>query len=237
MYQVSTLQALLLGYTKGVVSVGEFIKHGSIGLGTFANVNGEMIAVDGKVFKANNKGEATEVSPEEKIPFAAITDMIDSKKFAINDVQSIDDLKSILNNSIEEDFGLNSMHVIRIDGLFPIVKARSEEGLKTRHVKLSEILRVNQKDFRFENIKGTMVCLYFPDYMDGINAPGWHLHFISEDRTKGGHVFDLTIDTAVGTKSINHNIEIQLPTDAEFDTYSLKTVSDEEVKKVEQGKE
>ena len=35
MYQVSTLQALALGYTRGVITVGELKKHGDIGLGTF----------------------------------------------------------------------------------------------------------------------------------------------------------------------------------------------------------
>ena len=43
MYQVSTLQALLLGYSRAVVSVSELLKHGDIGLGTFTDVDGEMI--------------------------------------------------------------------------------------------------------------------------------------------------------------------------------------------------
>ena len=52
----------------------------------------------------------------------------------------------------------------------------------------------------------SLVGVYFPDYMDGINMPGWHLHFLSEDRAKGGHVFD---------------------------TYSLKQDLQEEIKSVE----
>ena len=80
-----------------------------------------------------------------------------------------------------------------------------------------------------------MVCLYYPDYMDGINAPGWHVHFLSEDRTKGGHVFDLSI--ARGKVRIDKiaNIEIQLPSEPAFDTYSLKEASGSDIKKVEQG--
>ena len=35
LYQVSTLQALALGYTKPVVTAKEMIKNGDIGLGTF----------------------------------------------------------------------------------------------------------------------------------------------------------------------------------------------------------
>ena len=89
-------------------------------------------------------------------------------------------------------------------------------------------------DFTFNHIEGTVVALYFPDYMDGINAAGWHLHFISADRQRGGHVFDLAYESVQAKHVMLHNIQIQLPTDAGFDTYALKSVSKEDVKKVEQ---
>lgn len=236
MYQISTLQALLLGYTKGVVSAGKFIEHGEIGLGTFAGVNGEMIVLDRQIYKADNEGNVTKVSDDEGIPFAAITSMRDVIEFDIEKVDSIDQLRVILTNAIEEDFGLNSMYAIRIDGRFSVVKARSESGLVAHHVELSKILKLNQKDFEFKDIEGTMVCLYFPDYMDGVNAAGWHLHFVDESRMHGGHVFDLQFEKASAKRTKVQNIQIQLPTDAEFDTYSLKTVSKDEVEKVEQSK-
>ena len=46
-YQVSTLQALAMGYTKKVITVGELLEYGDTGLGTYENVDGEMIVVDG----------------------------------------------------------------------------------------------------------------------------------------------------------------------------------------------
>ena len=79
-----------------------------------------------------------------------------------------------LNNIIDSHFGLNSMHMARIDGEFDIVDARSESGYESVHVDLKTILGKTQKAFKFEKIKGTLVCVYFPDYMDGINAFGWH---------------------------------------------------------------
>lgn len=53
-YQVSTLQALALGYSKSVITVGELLKHGNLGLGTFEDVDGEMIVLDGKCYRARN---------------------------------------------------------------------------------------------------------------------------------------------------------------------------------------
>ena len=111
-----------------------------------------------------------------------------------------------LTRRIEEHFGLNSMHVVRIDGTFSKIDARSEAPYRSHHISLKNMLEKTQKAFVFENISGSLVGVYFPDYMDGINMPGWHLHFLSDDKTKGGHVFD-----------------------------SLKAASDDEIKKVEKG--
>lgn len=81
--------------------------------------------------------------------------------------------------------------MVRIDGEFNKVYARAETGLHTYHVELKEILKANQRDFSFDNVSGSLVCVYYPDYMQGINAAGWHFHFVSSDRTKGGHVFEI----------------------------------------------
>ena len=72
--------------------------------------------------------------------------------------------------------------------------------------------------------------------MDGINASGWHLHFISNDKKYGGHVFDFIMKSGKGYISKINEIEIKLPDEPIFDTYSLKQVTDDEVKAVEQGK-
>lgn len=235
MYQVSTLQALALGYSRAVVTVGELLEQGDIGLGTFEDVNGEMIVVDGVCCRATEDGTVTVAPPEMGVPFAAVSRTVDARCFELASIDSISVLKTQLDLKVEEGFGLNSMHIVRIDGSFPLVRARSESAYRSQHISLKEILSTTQKDFHFENIRGTLVCVYFPDYMDGINAPGWHFHFLSEDKKRGGHVFELVMERgAVQLTKINR-IEIQLPREAAFDTYSLKNASEDEIKQVEQG--
>ena len=151
-------------------------------------------------------------------------------------MRSIEDLKTLLNIRIEELFGLNSMHMVRINGEFELIDARSEEAYHAIHVSLKDMLRQTQKSFRFDNVTGVLVCVYYPDFMDGINASGWHIHFISDDRQKGGHVFDLKMKSGHAQLDKISTIEIQLPDDPVFDTYSLKEASDDDIKKVEQGK-
>lgn len=237
MYQVSTLQALMLGYTKRVITVEELCTHGNIGLGTFEDVNGEMILLDGHCYRAMDDGSVVEADPTMGVPFSSVTMMNEGVTFSVGSVEGIDDLKDILNNKIEEDFGLNSMHVVRIDASFSKLYARSEAPYRSQHVSLKDVLSQTQKDFLFEKAEGTLVCVYYPDYMDGINAPGWHLHFVSKDRTQGGHVFELKMEKGEATLVKINRIDIQLPQDPSFDTYSLKEASEDEIKKVEQGKE
>ena len=93
-----------------------------------------------------------------------------------------------------------------------------------------------QRDFYFEDLRGSLVCVYYPDYMDGINAAGWHFHFVSEDRQRGGHVFDLHMTEGSVILDKISRINLQLPRDAAFDTYSLKDASKDDLKQVEQGK-
>lgn len=235
MYQVSTLQALALGYARPVVKVSELLAHGDTGLGTFEDVNGEMIAIDGHCWQAGPDGSVREASSEAGIPFAAVAGLEGRRRFTLTDIADIASLKAELDRRIEEDFGLNSMHIVRIDGRLEKVWARSESPFHAQHVTLKTMLAQTQRDFTFENIDGMLVCVYFPDYMDGINAPGWHLHFLSADHTCGGHVFELSMLRGEARLDKLNRIEIQLPREPAFDTYALREASEDEIRQVEQG--
>ena len=234
-YQVSTLQALMLGYSRAVIPVSELLKHGDIGLGTFTDVDGEMIVLDGCCYRATENGDVVLAEPERGVPFSTVTHMTESTPIEFGFIKNVGDLKDALNIIVDSHFGLNSMHMVRIDGEFEVVDARSESGCESVHVDLKTILGKTQRAFKFENIRGTLVCVYFPDYMDGINAAGWHLHFISEDKLHGGHVFEIVMKSGKGLISKINSIELKLPDEPVFDTYALKNVSKETVKAVEQG--
>ena len=235
-YQVSTLQALALGFSKSVITVEELLRHGNMGLGTFEDVDGEMIVLDGKCYRAQNNGNVLSAESERGVPFASVCCFQPQRLEKTGRIDTIEKLKEWLTLRIEEDFALNSMYAVRIDGEFSKVDARSESGTKAHHVTLKDALSVTQKAFIFENIKGTLVCVYYPDYMDGINAAGWHLHFLSEDKQCGGHVFDISLTQGEAAFCRITSIEIDIPDSPAFDTYALKGASKDEIKSVEQGK-
>lgn len=235
-YQVSTLQALALGFSKSVMTVEELLEHGNLGLGTFEDVDGEMIVIDGKCYRAQNNGDVILAENERGVPFASVCHFQSQRLEELGKMETIEQLKTWLTLRIEEDFGLNSMYAVRIDGEFSKVDARSESGTKAHHVTLKDALSVTQKAFIFENVKGSLVCVYYPDYMDGINAAGWHLHFLSEDKKYGGHVFDLSLIQGNAAFCRITSVEVRIPDTPAFDTYALKGASQEEIKSVEQGK-
>ncbi len=233
MYQVSTLQALALGYSRAVINVEELLKEGDTGLGTFEDVNGEMIVLEGHCYRADQDGNVTVVSSQVGVPFAAVAKLYGEQQFSLRNLPDITSIRTELTNKIEERFGLNSMHIVRIDGVFEKVDARSEAPYRSHHITLKEVLGRTQQSFVFEKIRGSLVGVYFPDYMDGINMPGWHLHFLSEDRSKGGHVFDAAVREGMAKVDKITNIFINLPKEAVFDTYSLKQDLQDEIKSVE----
>ena len=235
-YQVSTLQALGLGFSKSVTTVGELLEHGDLGLGTFEDVDGEMIVLDGKCYRAQNNGDVVFAENERGVPFAAVCHFQSQRVADLGEMDTIEKLKEWLTLNIEEEFGLNSMYAVRIEGEFSKVDARSESGTKAHHVTLKDALSVTQKAFIFENVKGALVCVYYPDYMDGINAAGWHLHFLSEDKKHGGHVFDISLTQGSAAFCRITSVEVRIPDTPAFDTYALKGASQDEIKSVEQGK-
>ena len=235
-YQASTLQALALGYTRPVVTVEELLEHGDTGLGTFENVDGEMIVLDGVCYQAKQDGSIVRTEDSAGVPFAVAGFVKDGRTFKIDEKKDLAAIKLELTLRIEEDFGLNSIHIARIDGLFDTVHARAGAPYRSQHVSLKDILSKTQKDFSFERLHGTLVCVYYPDYMDGINASGWHMHFVSENKKHGGHVFEATLSSGECLLQKMDRIEIQLPREAAFDTYSLKEASQDEIEEVELGK-
>lgn len=193
-FQVSLLDGLMQGDYDGTATVGQLLQNGDTGLGTFDQLDGEMIVLDGVVYKAKSDGSVAAVPVTQTVPFAAVTHFQDD--IPATEVSSIADfggLKTALDDIIAKQTGdFNQFYVAEITGSFDMVHVRSVPMQSKPYKPLAEVTK-NQAEFEYENIPGTAVAMRFPDYMQGINLPGWHLHFLSDDKTKGGHVLDLKL--------------------------------------------
>ncbi len=195
LFQVSLLQGLTFGDYNGSITASQLKEKGDIGLGTFDALDGEMIVLDGVVYKAKSDGSVEAVSDNETIPFSNVTFFDEDEKQTIENVDDIDALKDLLNEKIADKAG-NGFCVIKITGKFKEMNVRSEYEQTEPYKPLATALETDQTFFDYSDIEGTVVGLYCPQYMKQLNAAGWHLHFISKDKEKGGHVLGLNVDSA-----------------------------------------
>ena len=95
-YQVSTISSLLAGGYDGTITVGEILSHGNFGLGTFNGVDGEMMVLDGQVYRATVDGRAHLVDPSELTPFAVVVLLQPQSSMAVAAGQSLEQLEAAL---------------------------------------------------------------------------------------------------------------------------------------------
>jgi acetolactate decarboxylase len=187
LFQASTIGALLDGAFEGDLSFRELAGHGDLGLGTLNHLDGEMIAIDGEFFRADVDGHATRIDPEERTPFAVVTSFqpsVDERLPA--EELSHEELLARLDELVPVD---SSSCAIRLDGRFASVRARSVPRQEPPYRPLTEVV-ADQHVFELTDVEGTMLGFRFPAYVEGIEVAGYHLHFISADRSRGGHVLD-----------------------------------------------
>ena len=231
-YQVALLQSLTQGYYDGIIPVSELKKHGDIGIGTFEGVNGEMIVLEGTVYQALGDGIVQVAADNETVPFSNVTFF--DKDIAV-DMSGIDNMsafKSELDKAVNDN-GKNMFYVVKVNGTFDKMLVRSELKQEKPYKSLDKALETDQREFTYENISGTVVGLYCPDYMSGLNAAGWHFHFISDDRTKGGHMLELSFKEAKAELDITPSFDMKLSDNADFQSMELAKNVDEAIKKVE----
>ena len=208
-YQVSLLNALMQGDYDGTVSISELLQNGDTGLGTFDQLDGEMIVLDGVVYKAKSDGTVELVDATDKVPFAVVSYF--DEEIAGGELVNIADLEGLkvaLDKTISDTTGdFNQYYIATIRGDYDLVHVRSVPIQSKPYKPLAEVTK-NQAEFEYTDTPGTVVALRFPDHMDGINLPGWHFHFLSDDKSKGGHVLDAKL--ASGSVNLDHIREFNL---------------------------
>ncbi|MCQ2070489.1 MAG: acetolactate decarboxylase [archaeon] len=234
MTQVSVLNGLMMGDYYGSMEVGELLSHGDIGLGTFEGVDGEMIVLDGVCYQARYDGTVVKVSSDMKVPFACVTYLDDEFVFDIKDIKSAEGLKKALDEVVEKH-SANYMYVAKIDGTFDKLTVRSELPQEEPYKKLTEVMKTDEVRFDHKDIEGTIVAVYCPNYMRDINSAGWHFHFISDDRKVGGHLLEVSFDSAKAVLDLTDTMNLVLPDGDYFKKIDVMEITQKDIGDVEQG--
>ncbi|HEX2071905.1 MAG TPA: acetolactate decarboxylase [Thermoleophilaceae bacterium] len=183
-FQTSTVAALVAGAFDGDLSFAELARHGDLGLGTLNGLDGEMIAVDGRFLRADVDGRINEIDPSALTPFAVVTSFSPTVSFELDG--PLDHHAFLKEVNRHAPPGSPSC-AIRADGDFELVHARSVPRQQPPYRTLAEAA-ADQHEFDFHEVTGTLVGFRFPDYAEGIELPGFHLHFVDAARERGGHV-------------------------------------------------
>jgi acetolactate decarboxylase len=234
LFQASTIGALLEGAFDGDLSFAELAEHGDLGLGTLNHLDGEMVALDGEFFRADVEGRTTPVGPEERTPFAVVTRFEptvekrlpgEAGRFS----RSHEELLACLDELVPAEA---SSCAIRLDGRFSLVRARSVPRQTPPYRPLTEVV-ADQHVFELADVEGTMLGFRFPNYAEGIEVGGYHLHFISADRSRGGHVLGSQTGELRVRIDPSDDLHIELPPEVELEDPDLAEETHAAVEAVE----
>ena len=227
LFQTSTFEALLEARYEGEVSFAELAEHGDLGLGTFDAVDGEMIAVDGEFFRADVTGGVHPVEPSRRTPFAVVAFFEATHRLELP--EPLDNARFM--SSLDAELGdPATIHALRVEGRFRCVHARSVPRQRRPYPPMTEVA-ASQNVFDLEHVEGTMVGFRFPDYAKGINVPGYHLHFVTADRARGGHVLECA--TRGVTVEVDDSIDLHVELPAGIELSSPGATSDAALRRVE----
>lgn len=229
-YQTGTINSLLQAVYDGDASMEKLSQHGDFGLGALDAIDGELIVCDGKFFRADARGQLNQLAPETCSPFAVITKFTSEHSFEIT-ASSFAELEQKL---LPQLISANLIYAIRIKALFNHIELRSEECTCRPYRKLVEILPDLQRTFSVDNIRGTLVGVWFPNYLAQVNVPGFHFHFIDEQQQVGGHVFGLKMEHGKVEIQTLHGFELDLIQSDEFYQANLDINNGAAVAQVEQ---
>ena len=227
-YLSAPINALVEGLYVENTTIAQVKQHGDFGLGTFNYLDGEMLLLDGKVYQIRSDGNVYDVGDDEKSPFACVTFFSPDTFDDIGGAFGVPDLNTLLDNLIPSK---NMLYAIRIDGVFSHVRCRAVPRSEN-HRPLVEATR-DQPVFDFHDVRGCLAGFYTPAFMESLNAPGFHLHFLAEDRRRGGHLMTCTLKEArIGIQHVPR-LEVGLPVTLDYLTVDLTRDIGKDLEKAE----
>lgn len=191
--------------------VRDLLGHGSFGIGTFDALDGEMVVLGGTCYQLRADGGATLANLDAYTPYAVATNFVPHIERELPANISRAEASTFIDKMTASE---NYMYALRIDGEFSSVTTRTVVKQAKPYRPMVEATD-DDAVIVHENVRGTVVGFRTPLYEQGIGVPGCHAHFITEDRTAGGHILDFRATHAVASLCLGTDLRLQLPlTDA-----------------------
>lgn len=228
-YQYATINALMEGGFDGDITLAALQKKGTFGIGTFNELDGEMIGFDNHFYQIKSDGKAYAVASSQKTPFAVVANFAKDKTVTISQIVDLKKLYILL-DSLSPNKNLYVGYKIKVK--CQTLKTRSvSKQIKPYPLMIDAVKK--QSVFELETISGTLVGFRFPEYMKGLNVPGYHFHFLSDDTKSGGHVLELSGSNFEIEIDYMADFELHIPDNEDFNKLNLTKTKAEDLEKVE----
>lgn len=203
----------MAGNMAGTITVGDLLKHGSTGIGTFDGLDGEVIILDSEVYQATSSGQVNHITDRQvKMPFASVHYPADLQPLDLTKV----DFPYLNDHLVTAHDLANVFAALRLTGEFNHVKVRIAPKQEPPYPSLLEVAK-GQPTFTRDHVTGTVIGYYAPAIFGSVTAAGWHLHFISDDRQFAGHLLEFNADHLTGDLQVFDQLDQHFPiTDQAF---------------------
>jgi acetolactate decarboxylase len=228
--QFSTMDALLAGDYDGYATCRTVVCDGDLGIGTFDRLDGEMVLLDGRLYQVRSDGKVYMPSPDATTPFASVVNFRPTQVRMVPAGLNFQEFQTWMDTQLP---GTNVVCAFRLTGQFQHVKARSVPAQSKPYPLLVDVVRTSQSVFELGKCSGTLVGFRLPDFVKGINVPGYHVHFLTADRQAGGHVLDFTLEGGTMEFALCSRIDLLLPDGGALQGIDFSHDRSEELNKVE----
>lgn len=211
LYVSSPVNALVQGILREDKTLAQILTHGNFGLGTFNDLDGEMVLIDDVFYQLKSDGSVSKATLDIGSPYACVTHFNSIDPINLCNFENYMDLQNFI---FKKMLSPNLIYAIQIDGLFSSIHARS---VPKQHCyrPLADVAG-DQVEFNFQSMAGQLVGYWTPNFMESITVPGFHLHFLSKDKLHGGHLLGCSLKSGTLWLQPIDQLALDLPHSAEY---------------------
>ncbi|KAF7585617.1 hypothetical protein BBP40_010430 [Aspergillus hancockii] len=214
------------------VLVEEALTHGDYGIGTLTNLNGEVVILAGRAyhFPPDEDNHLRKLSLTECMPFAMIT------RFKPTITKHLPTLTmSSLPKALYPLLPTqqNCFLSVHIAAAFPRITFRAIPGQTKPKESLADLAE-RQSIRSVEDRRGVMFGFWSPRFTSGFSFAGFHLHFVSEDRSCGGHVLDFEAAVVDLRAAGIGDYRLEFPSEGVFHEEPIESVAEKSLQAVEE---
>jgi acetolactate decarboxylase len=216
LYISSPINAVLEGFHRDDITISALKEKGDFGIGTFNDLDGEMVALNGSFFQLDFDGNVRTVDGGMKTPFAVMCHFEPTMAERIVSPLTHPAFGEYLKRMLPSD---NMFYAIHMTGRFRSVETRCVPRTET-NLPLVEVT-AHQKIKRFGEVSGHLVGFYTPPFVPSVSVPGYHFHFIDAAFSAGGHLLSCEPECLDIHLQVFFSMELTLPKTLDYLTASF----------------